>query len=1133
MADKYNKLAFDENYYRTGLGNIPYDRDIQRGRWLNFFSTIADHVLLSNDINRVLEVGCAKGFLVECLRDRGADAYGFDISEYAISTVRNDIKPFCSIGSADDPNQYIGMYDVIICIEILEHLTEKMGIKAIDLMCQHTKKILFSSSPDDFEEKTHINVQPPEYWDLQFAKNGFVRSLEMWPEQVVATHTVLYVKEEVLKIPVEIQKMENELIRIERLYPINGQEEEFDIVKGQLTNELIGVIQKKSVINTKLKYVETEIYTVNNLDKKTLRNDVNVDQMKSFILEKELVLKKTNEFLMSLLQTINKKLVYCRQSFDEKATLWEKGKNNWLITTCVNDPLEKLQHEDEMQRFTRKPLISILLPVYIIEHRILRETISSVRNQTYQNWQLCIVYADQKNRDNFRYLETIAREDQRIELICLEENEGISQNTNHCLKMAQGEFIGFLDHDDLITEDALYEVVKAINENEKADILFSDRDLINQNSNGRSSPLFKHAWSWVTMLSANYVIHFTVMNKTLFEKIGEIDSACDGAQDLDLLLKASKFAREIVHIPKILYHWRVIPSSASSGIQAKPYVLEAQMKALNRYATKNDLSASIQRNDNGYIQLKWHLKHRKAFEVLIYFDEKYHEDLLKETLHSLDNQYCKPNKVIIILPYGCNKLKLKLDERFTLLKEESFKNLGELETFKQQSNEYVMILCAGVTFKSKNTTSQLISWLDEGGYEGAAGKVINQSKFIENAGYVMAPDNQLIEPYKGFDENANTTYGSVNWYREYLAVSEVCIMMKTKRFSKKIAKKQSLDRKNILEAQLAICTEDDVRMVYDPFIKIETLTSLSTPSLNAKLSQQDSYFNSAVWDWNRSFLKRNLSDRKTKLLSKVDVKTSVGIEIGPLTNPVVTKREGVVYYIDHTSKDELIKKYLHDPNIDITQINDVDFIWGEKTLREAISGDLKFDYVVASHVIEHVPDLIGWLGEINEILNVGGHICLAIPDKRYTFDYQRQLTTVAELIDSYLNKLRRPSPRQIIDFYANAIKIDTYDAWNRNVVPEKCERFGSEETGLKLAQTSINEGVYVDVHCSVFTFDSFFNVLENLFLLDLLNFRVSIAYEPENYTNEFIVVLEKLPQLDNLEEKRRIQLHSLSRFRKL
>lgn len=1133
MAGKYNKLAFDEKYYRTGLGNIPYDRDIQGGRWLNFFSTIADHVLVSNDINRVLEVGCAKGFLVECLRDRGADAYGFDVSEYAISAVRNDIKPFCSIGSADDPNQYIGMYDVIICIEILEHLTEKMGMKAIDLMCQHTKKILFSSSPDDFEEKTHINVQPPEYWDLQFAKNGFVRSLEMWPEQVVATHTVLYVKEEVLKIPVEIQTMENELTRIEKLYPIKGQEEEFDIIKAQLTNELIGVIHKKNVINTKLKYIETEIHTVKNLDKNTIRNNVNVDQMKTFIFEKELVLKEKNEFLMSLLQTINKKLVYCRQSFDEKATLWEKGKNNWLITTCVNDPLEKLQHENEMKRFTRKPLISILLPVYIIDHRILRETISSVMNQTYQNWQLCIVYADQKNKENLSYLKTIEREDHRVNLMCLEKNEGISQNTNRCLKMARGEYIAFLDHDDLITEDAIYEVVKAINENENADILFSDRDLINENTDVRSSPLFKHAWSWVTMLSANYVIHFTVMNKTLFEKIGEIDSACDGAQDLDLLLKASKFAREIVHIPKILYHWRVIPSSASSGIQAKPYVLEAQMKALNRFVTKNGLDASIQRNDNGYIQLKWHLKQKKAFEVLIYFDEKDHEDLLKKTLNSLNDQYCKPNKVTIIVPVGFNELKLNLDKRFTILKEESFKKLGELETFKQMSHEYVMILCAGVTFNNKNTTSQLLAWLVEGGYEGASGKIINHDQFIENAGYVVANDKQLIEPYKGFDENANTTYGSVNWYREYLAVSEACIMMKTKRLSKKIAGKQRLDRKNILEAQLAICSEGDVRMVYDPFIKIKTLIPLSTPFTNVKSSRQDGCFNSAVWDWNRNFLQKNHADRKAKLLSKVDVKSSIGIEIGPLTNPVITKKEGVVYYIDHTSKDELIKKYRHDPNVDITQINDVDFVWGVKTLREAISGDLMVDYVVASHVIEHVPDVIGWLGEINEILKVGGQICLAIPDKRYTFDYQRQLTSVAELIDSYLNKLRRPSPRQIIDFYADAIKIDTYDAWNGNVDVNKCERFGSEETGLKLAQTSMDEGIYVDVHCSVFTFDSFFNVLETLFLLNLLNFKVSMAYAPEVYSNEFIVVLEKLPQLDNLEEKRRIQLHSLSRFRKL
>lgn len=1131
MPGKYDQSAFDENYYKTSLGHLPYDREVQGGRWLHFFSKIADQILLNHNTNRVLEVGCAKGFLVECLRDRGVEAYGFDISEYAIANVRSDMKPYCFVGSADDPRHFKGIYDLVICIEVVEHITEEMGTKAIELMCQHAKQILFSSSPDDFEEETHINVQPSEYWDLLFAKHGFIRSLEEWPEQVVATHTVLYIKEEKLSIPDGFHTIEQERKRIEELYPLRGQEEEFDIIKAQLAYELNTIISKKNVVTKKLHYIEVEIETMEKLDKNLVSHGVDVEKMKALIREKELILMKTKTSLMNLLQVVNKKLVYCHQSLDEKTSLWEKGKNNWLMNTWIHDPLEKVLQENAIKQFNRKPLISILIPVYKIDQRILREAIASVMNQTYQNWQLCITLSDKEAEGNLRYLEEMANKDKRIQLKFL-ENEGISKNTNHCLKMAKGEFIAFLDHDDLITENALFEVVRTINENPRADFIYSDRDLIDQNSEVRSSPLFKHEWSWVTMLSANYAIHFTVVRKALFEKAGELDASCDGAQDLDLFLRISEFSQEIVHIPKVLYHWRVIPTSASSGIQAKPYALEAQMKALTRYVKRRKLDASIGRNNKGLIQLDWHLKTNRSFEVVIYFDGKYDLNFLRKTLISLENQYCKPRKITLILPSGVEGSKEIEDQGITVITEGSIQTIGELEAFKKGEG-YLMVLCAGVIFKDKNTTSHLIAWLEHGGFEGASGKVMNQNHLIENAGYVINHDDELIMPYRKLDENANTTYGSVNWYREYLAVSECCLMVHRKHFSEVMSNQRTLTRENILEAQLVICQKYGAKMVFDPFIKFETFTPLSTPTMNPKITIQDRNYNDSVWDWNKDYLKRNKLDRNKKLLSKVDLRTDVGVEIGPLTNPVVTKKEGSVYYIDHTSKDELIKKYTNDPNIDVTKINDVDFIWGEKTLREAISDDLTFDYVVASHVIEHVPDVIGWLSEMNEILHVGGYVCLAIPDKRYTFDIKRQLTTVADLVDSYLNKVRRPSPRQIIDFYANAIKIDTYEAWNNKVEIEKCQRFGSESSGLELARKSMEEGVYVDVHCSVFTYDSFLKLLRDLFSLNLLNFRVAKTYEPEIFSNEFIVILEKLPPFKDLEEKKRIQLHSILRLKNL
>ena len=165
-------VIYDYNYYHyyhTSLGPIPYDRTYPQ--WLEFFRNIADRITKDIRPKTVLDVGCAKGFLVESLRDRGVEAFGIDISEYAIKEVRDDIKKYCQVASATE--KFDNKYDLITCIEVLEHLNEEDGQKAIENICQSTDDVIFSSTPDDFVEKTHINVQPVSYWIDSFAKRGF------------------------------------------------------------------------------------------------------------------------------------------------------------------------------------------------------------------------------------------------------------------------------------------------------------------------------------------------------------------------------------------------------------------------------------------------------------------------------------------------------------------------------------------------------------------------------------------------------------------------------------------------------------------------------------------------------------------------------------------------------------------------------------------------------------------------------------------------------------------------------------------------------------------------------------------------------------------------------------------------
>ena len=163
---------FDRYYYESSCGPV-YERS---PHWLNFFGNIADHIVRKIGPATVLDAGCAMGFLVESLRDRGVQAYGIDISDYAIENVRADMKPYCRVGSILEP--FPQKYDLIVSIEVLEHLHKDDGEKAIENLCRASDQLLFSSTPIDYREATHFNVQPIEYWTELFAAQQLVRDVD-------------------------------------------------------------------------------------------------------------------------------------------------------------------------------------------------------------------------------------------------------------------------------------------------------------------------------------------------------------------------------------------------------------------------------------------------------------------------------------------------------------------------------------------------------------------------------------------------------------------------------------------------------------------------------------------------------------------------------------------------------------------------------------------------------------------------------------------------------------------------------------------------------------------------------------------------------------------------------------------
>ncbi|CAE6818477.1 hypothetical protein R69658_05736 [Paraburkholderia aspalathi] len=253
--------------------------------------------------------------------------------------------------------------------------------------------------------------------------------------------------------------------------------------------------------------------------------------------------------------------------------------------------------------------------------------------------------------------------------------------------------------------------------------------------------------------------------------------------------------------------------------------------------------------------------------------------------------------------------------------------------------------------------------------------------------------------------------------------------------------------------------------------------------------------------------KSTQQQRGEKLLPGLDLRNSVGVEIGALCRPIVHKEDGEVLYVDHADTATLKKKYKGDSHVDVDKILNVDAVWGDNTLQDAVRGQY-VDYVIASHVIEHVPDLITWLQELASILKPTGEVRLIVPDKRFLFDCLRRETSLADVLLSYIRKARVPQPHSLLDFAIGAAKATRLEIW-RDALPDRIERYYTWEGAVGLARDVIENGNYHDIHCWVFTPHSFANLFSEMANTGLIDFACERFEDTEEDDFEFFVTIRR------------------------
>jgi GT2 family glycosyltransferase len=300
----------------------------------------------------------------------------------------------------------------------------------------------------------------------------------------------------------------------------------------------------------------------------------------------------------------------------------------------------------QARAFSYCPLISIITPVFNTPRNWLGEAIDSVVHQAYENWELLLIDDGSTLVETVDFLAAVERHDPRIVLVKRDSTGGISAASNSGLERARGEWVGLLDHDDILEPDALFEVVKYLQTNPETDLIFSDEDKITEE--GLAAPQFKPDWSPDFLLSYNYLCHFTTVRREIIEKAGRFRPEFDGAQDYDLFLRVSELTTRIHHLPRILYHWRRSETSTSDNIRRKPQALEA-----GRHAIESHLE---RRGERGHVAVDWQthaywvkreLRETKRIAIIIATRDRI--DLLSRCISSITSKTSYPNYEIIVV----------------------------------------------------------------------------------------------------------------------------------------------------------------------------------------------------------------------------------------------------------------------------------------------------------------------------------------------------------------------------------------------------------------------------------------------------------------------------------------------------
>jgi GT2 family glycosyltransferase len=438
--------------------------------------------------------------------------------------------------------------------------------------------------------------------------------------------------------------------------------------------------------------------------------------------------------------------------------------------------------------FRYKPLISIILPVWNAPKKILDQTIASVLQQTYPHWELCIADGN-SSVETQQTLSKWVKKSDHIHVRFLKENKGISVNSNEALTLAQGEFVCFLDHDDCLAPFALFEVVQRLQAHSNADVLFSDEDKIDQNG-GRFDPFFKPEFSPDYLRSVNYMPHLLVVRRSLGEEIKWFREGYDGAQDYDLILRLVEKTHTILHIPKILYHWRVWASSTASGSDAKPYANNAGKKALRDHIQRIGLPAEVKDGHSStFYRLQYQIPNSPRISIVIPNHD--HAADLKTCIDSIFHKSSYPNYEILLVENGSKAPEtfhlyedLQRDPRVRIVNwHESF-NYSRVNNWAvtQARGEVILFLNNDVEVINENWLEEMLQFAIRPDIGAVGAKLYYPDGTLQHGGIIVGLGGVAGHSHKNFPRQHPGYFRRLVSIQNLSAVTAACLMVRKQVF---------------------------------------------------------------------------------------------------------------------------------------------------------------------------------------------------------------------------------------------------------------------------------------------------------------------------------------------------------------